>query len=566
MKLKIFMILLTTTILFGCTKSTQKEGLPTNEVLKIGMTQEFDSLNPMIMQMSASNYIYSMFGRGLMVLDDKGKWIPQTTKSIPTLENGEAELFTEKGVKKIRAHWELKENAKWGDGQPVTAYDVKLSWEIAKLPTVSVAGKETYSQIEKVIIDKKNPKKFTFIYGKAKWDFYQMGDYAILPSHLEKEIVQKYGNQPEGYDKNSNYTKNLTNPGLFNGPYKIQEIKLGSHVVLVPNPYFYGPPPKIKKIITKLIPNTGTLEANLRTKTIDLISTLGMSLDQALVFEKKVKKQNLPYNVDIKSSLIYEHIDLNLQNEILKNINVRKALVYGIDRDKLTQALFEGRQKKAIHNIAPIDPWYVDDPKKIVFYPPSKRKAQKLLEKSGWQLKEDGYRYKNGKKLSLTLMTTAGAKLRETVQVYLQKEWKDIGVEIKIKNEPARVYFGETVRKGKYTGMAMYAWLSSPENNPKDTMHTKSIPTKENSYSGQNSGKWSNKKVDTLLDKLEVEFNAQKRKDLIAKILYHYTNDVPVIPLYYRADISVSPKSIKGYALTGNEFRATNFIENWTLE
>ena len=55
--------------------------------------------------------------------------------------------------------------------------------------------------------------------------------------------------------------------------------------------------------------------------------------------------------------------------------------------------------------------------------------------------------YKDGKKLSLPLMTTAGNKTRELVQSFLQKEWKSIGIDVPIKNQPAKVYFGETVKK-----------------------------------------------------------------------------------------------------------------------
>ena len=307
------------------------------------------------------------------------------------------------------------------------------------------------------------------------------------------------------------------------------------------------------------------MEANLRSNTIDMISFIGFTLDQALQFRKKVQKNKLPYHVNIRPSLIYEHIDLNLRNEILKDIRVRKALVYAIDRDQLTKALFEGIQKKAIHNISPQDPWYTDDPQKIVLYPTSKTKSKELLEKAGWKLKEDGYRYKDGKKLKLTIMTTAGDKTREMVQVFLQREWKQVGVDLNIKNEVAKIFFGDTIKKRQNDKpiLSMFAWLSSPETSPRSQFSTKSIPSKENSYSGQNYTHWKNKEVDSLIEKLEVEFNAEKRKDIMAKILYHYTNEVPVIPLYYRSDISVTPKNLIGYRLNGNQYPTTNFIEDW---
>ena len=539
---------------------------PTTKVLNIGLTQEFENMNPIIKTMLATTWIYAAVGRTLNTIDQHGKWIPQLVKTIPSMENKQAVFFTDKGKKKIRAHWEIKESAKWGDGTPVTGHDVEFSWKVAQSKNVTVGEVETYSQVEKIIIDKKNPKKFTFIYDKTRYDFNQLGSFNIVPKHLEEPIFKKYGAKKEGYEKNSLYTTNPTNPGLFNGPYVIKEIKLGSHIILEKNKHFYGKQAKINKIILKLIPSTGTLEANLRSGNIDMISVLGFTLDQAINFDKKAKKERLPYNVNFKQGLVYEHIDLNMDNPLLKDINVRKALVHAINRDKLTKALFEGKQKPAVHNIAPIDPWYTNSSKDIVLYKASKRKAKKLLDKAGWKLGKDGYRYKNGKKLTFQLMTTSGNKIRELVEQYLQNEWKNVGIEITIKNEPPRVYFGQTTHKRKFPAMAMYAWISSPENSPKSTFHSKNIPSDKNGWSGQNYPGWVNKKVDALLDKIEVEFDSKKRKSIVKKFLWHYTNDVPVIPLYYRSDISVTPKNMSGYALTGHQFTSTNHIETWNLK
>lgn len=538
---------------------------PTNHVLKIGMTQEFENMNPLIKQMMATTYIYEMVGRGLTVLNAKGKRIPQLAVSIPTFKNKGAERFTEKGVKKLKANWEIKQEANWGDGIPVTGYDIRFSWKVARSPKVSVGSSEIYNNIEKIIINKKNPKKFTLIFKKAKWDFNQMEAFAIVPRHLEESIFKKYGNLPEGYSKNSLYSKKPSHPGLYNGPYVIDDIKLGSHVSLRRNPHFYGNQAKIRKIILKLIPNTGTLEANLRAGNIDMISILGMSLDQAIAFEKKASRSKLPFQVNFKPGLIYEHIDLQLGNPILKDVNVRKALVHSINRKKLTDALFSGKQKPAIHNIAPIDPWYTGDPDKIVLYKHSRRMAKKLLDAAGWITKEDGFRYKEGKKLSFQFMTTSGNKLRELVQVFLKNEWSKVGVEVLIKNEPPRVYFGETVKKSKYPAMAMFAWISAPESTPRSMFHSSEIPSKKNGFKGQNSPRWVNKDVDSLLDKIDVTFEADERAKLVEKVLYHYTNEVPVIPLYYRSDISITPRNLKGYNLTGHQYSAANHVELWNL-
>lgn len=536
---------------------------PSNEELRLGISQEFENMNPLIMTMLATTYMYGMTGRPLTIVDPTGRWIPMLAKKVPTIEDGSAKLTPDK--KKVVATWEIREEAKWSDGIPVTCGDLDLAREIAISPNVSVGEKEVYAQVEKIDWDKATPKKCTFTYSRPKFDFAHIGTFYPVPRHLEEAVFRKYGSQKEGYEKNSNFVANPTRDGLYSGPYKVSEVKLGSHVTLVPNPHFYGPPPKIKRIVIKLIPNTGTLEANLRSGTIDMISILGVTFDQALAIDKKAKQEKLPFNVIFKSSLVYEHVDLNLDNPILKDARVRKALVYGVNREDLVKALFDGKQTVALHSISPADPWFTSDPKKIVVYPYSRREAGKLLDQAGWKLEKDGYRYKDGKKLSLPFSTTAGNKVRETVQTYLQNQWKEIGVEVVIKNEPARVFFGESTRKRKFGAMAMYAWISSPENSPRAQMHSDNVPNDKNGWSGQNFPGWSNKKVDELIDKIELEFDAKKRVDLAAQILKHYTDDVPVIPLYYRADIAITPQTLQNFAISGNQFSDSYYVENWEV-
>jgi peptide/nickel transport system substrate-binding protein len=543
----------------------QAQALPSNTELKIGISQEFETMNPLIMSMSASSYMYRLVGRSLVVLTPDGKWVPQLAKEIPSIEKGTAKIVDDGGKKKIVATWEILDGANWGDGKPVICQDFITSHNIATSPTVSVGEKEQWTQVEKIEIDPKNPKKCTFKYDKAKWDFYQLAQFFPLPTHIEKAVFDKYGTQKEGYEKNSTYTRNPTNPGLYNGPYLITDVKLGSHVSFGPNPHFYGKQPNIKKIIVKLIPNTGTLEANLRSGTIDMISTLGLELDQALAFEKKAKAEGLPYDVHFVPSVTYEHIDLRVDNPILADVRVRKALLFSINREDLVKALFDGKQQVAIHNVSPKDPWYTADPKFVTSYRYSKREAGKLLDEAGWKMGADGYRTKDGKRLTLNFQTTAGNKTRELVQVYLQNQWKQAGIEVVVKNEPARVFFGDTMSKRKFEGMALFAWVSSPENSPRSNLSSKAIPTSANGWSGQNYHGWKNAQVDKDLDALDIEFNSKKREDLVHDILKAYTAEVPVLPLYYRSDISVTPKNLKGYKMSGHQFHETNNVEDWNL-
>ncbi len=540
--------------------------LPSNDELKIGISQEFETLNPMIMTMMASNYMSYLAVRIPVVLTPDGKWVPGLIKTIPTLENKQAKIIDNgDGTKGLVTTVEILEKAQWGDGTPVTCKDFDFALQVGMNQNVSIGDREAYENIKSIKTDDKNPKKCEFTFKKAKWNFARNLP-TPMPSHIEAPILAKFGDKKEGYDQNSEYNRNPTNPGLYNGPYIISELKLGSHITFVQNPKFYGTPAKIKKVIFKVIPNTSTLEANLRSGTIDMVSPLGFAFDQALAFEKRIKTDNLPFNLTFKEGITYEHIDFNLENPILKELKVRQAIIHAINREEITNSLFEGKQKPAIHDVSPLDPGFTKDPKVIKIYNYSKRDATKLLDEAGWKPGADGIRTKDGQRLSLQFMTTAGNKTRETVQTMIQSQLKSVGIEITIKNEPARVFFGETMNKRKFGGMAMYAWSSAPEQSPRSTKHSAMIPTEKNGWSGQNQMGWANPKVDALIEKYEAEFNQAKRNAIQHELLAEYTKDAPVIPLYYRSEIAATPTNMTNYRLAGHLYYETNEVENWGLE
>ena len=559
--------LLVLAVLYGLARPGFGErSVPTNRMLKIGITQEFESLNPMIGQMSATFYLYSMVNRTLVGLNDDAEFEAQLAVELPTLENGLARFVDVDGVRKLEADWQIRPEATWGDGVPVTCHDLQLSWEVAQSPYVSIPGVEIYREVERILIDPADPKRCTFLYRQPKWIFNRRFQFYLLPDHLERAVFEAHGDQPEGYEKHTLYTTDPTNPGLYHGPYRIREIKLGSHVVFERNPTFYGQPAHIETIVTMLIPNTGTLEANLRSGSIDMVSTLGMSFDQAIAFARRVEGEGLPFKVHFRPGLVYEHIDLDLDEPALQDVRVRRALVHAIDRQGLTDALFEGQQPPALHFVAPADRWFTDDPDTVVLYEPSRRKAARLLDEAGWTLGNDGFRYDAaGNRLRLRLSTTAGNKMREVAQVYLQDQWRAIGIDARIQNEPARIFFGQSMRRRTYDGAAMYAWTQSPENVPRTTVHSEAIPTEQNGWSGQNNPGWANPEVDRLIDELEAEFDPDRRLELIHGILWHYTSDVPVIPLYYRSNNSVTPANLTGYRLSATQISATDHVEHWNL-
>ena len=160
-----------------------------------------------------------------------------------------------------------------------------------------------------------------------------------MPAHIEKPIFDA---NPAEYRNKTAYDTDSTNPGLAFGPYRIVEIVPGSRIVLEQNPNWTGEKPHFKRIVVKIIENTAALEANLLSGNVDyVLGELGLSLDQALAFEKRHKDK---YDFIYKPALIYEHIDTKLDNPLLADRRVRQAILMAIDRKAISDKLFEGKQ------------------------------------------------------------------------------------------------------------------------------------------------------------------------------------------------------------------------------
>ncbi len=527
------------------------------ETLRIGMTQFPANFHPAIESMLAKSFVLGATSRPFVVHDQSWEPVCLLCTQFPTMENGlvKREVLAE-GGEGLSVEYDIHPRATWGDGTPVTSEDVVFSWEMGRHPESGVADQETFRRILSVeVLDE---KRFITHLDRVVFDYYRYVPSPI-PAHIERQIFE---DNPTEYRRRTAYDSDPTNRGLAYGPYRIARVESGSEIELTRNETWWGAAPAFDKVIFKVIENTAALEANLLSGSLDMISgELGLSLDQALAFEKRHGED---YQVLSKAGLIYEHIDLNLDNPLLSDPRLRRALLQAIDRETISERLFQGRQPVAHGSVSPLD-WVYDENSPRFAYDLDASIA--ALEALGWSEIEDGIRHNAaGEKLSFELMTTAGNRSRELVEQVLQSQWKKAGVEVRIRNEPARVFFGQTVTQRRFTGLAMFAWISSPENVPRTTLKSDQIPSEENNWSGQNYTGYKNSEMDKLLDSIEVELDRDKRQALWARFQELYATDLPVLPLYWRANTFVLPKWLKGVRPTGHTGVTTLWIEEWKSE
>jgi len=523
--------------------------------LVIGMTQAPGTMNPLIGSMLAKSLIQNMTLRPFTAYDPDWKLICLICTRLPNLKDGTARVIDLPGGKKgMEVDIEMKPMT-WGDGVPVTTKDVAFTIAVGQHPLSGVASAEGYKRILK--LDIKDDLHFTATIDRVTFD-YDNFDFIVVPAHIEKPIFDA---SPADYRIKTAYDTDPTNPGLGFGPYRITEVVPGSRMVLEPNPTWAGQKPFFKRLTIKFIENSSALEANLLSGNIDYaLGELGLSLDQALAFEKRHSDK---YDFIYKPGLIYEHIDVNLDNPLLKDRRVRQAILMAIDRKAISDRLFDGKQPVADSAISPLDPMYSPD---VPHYDYDPTRARKLLEEAGFTGSEGGVRSDaGGHRLSLELTTTAGNRVREQVAQVIQSQLRQVGIDLRIKAEPPRL-FSDALNHRRFTALAMYAWVERPEDVSRSTLHSEEIPTEKNGWSGQNYPAYANPEMDKALDAAERELDPDKRRTLFAEIQRLYAEDLPVLPLYFRVDPFVIPKPLKGIRPTGHLNSSTLWIEQWHWE
>ena len=370
------------------------------------------------------------------------------------------------GKKGVDLTYTIRPDATWGDGVPVTTADVLFTYEVGRNPQSAVSNAELYRRITG--IDVKDDKTFTLHVDKLTFDYARDQRFRCCcrrissgrPSPTRRSTACRPAMPPT-----------RPTPGSTTAPTASARSR-PARMSARAEPALGRPPGPFRRITVRTIENTAALEANLLSGTIDMVAgELGLSLDEALAFEKR---HGGAFQIIFKPGLVFEHIDLNLDRPVLADRRVRQALLLGLDREAISRSLFAGRQPVADSFVNPLDRGYSADDAALS---PRPGAAAALLDEAGWHVAIGGGLRGNaaGQPLSLELMTTAGNRTRELVQQVLQSQWRKIGVDVRLKNEPARVLFGETMPHRRFD-MAMYAWISAPENVPRSTLHSDEIP------------------------------------------------------------------------------------------
>lgn len=458
--------------------------------LVVGTTQKPRHLNPAVQSGVATATPGTQIFASPLRFDENWKPQPYLAESWNVSDDG----------KKVTLN--LRKNARFHDGKPVTSADVAFSIETVK---ANHPFKTMFSPVESVdtpdahtvVINLANPHPAILLSLSPAL-------LPVLPKHV-------YG---DGQDAKS-HPRNSKNP-IGSGPFKLVEFKPGQHVILEKNPdYFLEGKPYLDKIIIKNYKDAASLVLATDKGAVDMFPFISGVRDIARLKKNgNLVVTNKGYGgVGPVNWLAFNH-----KHEILAKKEVRQAISYAIDRKFITKVLHAGQSTRAtgpIHNDSP-------------FYNPNVNKYDLDLDKANAMLDAAGYKKgANGERFSLTIDYIPGiGEMGKGLAEYIRSALKKVGIKIVVRAAPDFPTWAKRVGGHKFelSMDILFNW-----GDPVIGVHRTYISS--NIRPGviwSNTQSYSNPKVDELLAKAGQEMDPAKRKALYTTFQEIVTDELPV--------------------------------------
>jgi peptide/nickel transport system substrate-binding protein len=528
-------------------RATAKQG----GTARITFFQEPDNLNPLYGGgLRVTNTVLQAVFNGLWVADEKGDFQPELAAEVPTVQNGGVSADGKTITVKLRR------DVKWADGKPFTADDVKFTYDVVMSPKTTLS-KSTLRNIATFTV--KDPYTIEWKMADVFPAYLTLFSYpsGIIPKHhLEAVPLEDLGKHE------------FSRKPFGTGPFRVTEWQAASHIALEANPNYWKGKPKLDKVIFRITPDKNTAIAQLRANETDVVLDLAESDTPEI---EKIAGWKILSVAGLTSDRLFLNLaepgvaDGSKPHPILSDKKVRQALQLGINKQELVDVVLFGKTKVASSEY-PVG-WAAPNIAPSKYDPDA---AKRLLDEAGWKPGADGMREKSGRKLSLTSSGVTGNKLRDDVAALIQAGWKKIGVDLQIKNVAAATLVGEwaangIVQRGNFD-IAFYG--TSPSIDPRSVsvrFHSDQIPRDEpGKTGGSNNMRYKNPEVDKLADEADRTLDQEKRKANYIKIMNIAAEDVPIIYLYYRANIEAQSDRLVGLKSHATRWITWN-IHEWGL-
>ena len=521
---------LATSLFIGCGDSSSNGGSSSsNQQLVFNLGEDPETMDPTLNNSSGAGTMILNAFEGLMVLDENDQPVEGTAESMEVSEDGLVYTF------------KIREDAKWSDGEAVTADNFKYSW-------LRALNKETAAEYAYQLFYIKNAEKF--YNGEVTAD--EVGINVIDEKTLEVtlETPTAYFPQllafttyvplredivsadPEGW---------ATNPETYvsNGPFKLVQWDMKDQLVFEKNENYWDKDSvKLETLTFKLVTDDTTAYSELKAGNFDMVNSVPTNEIEPGIEEGLV-------HVNSKLGSYYFAINVGKQDtlnedvkEVLNNKLVRQALNLAIDRQEIIDNVGKAEQVAA-YSFVPqgITDENGNDFASKEYYDPSDMEGN--IAKAKELLKEAGYEDGNGIP-TIELMYNSEGAHKDICQI-IQQNWEEIGINVELTNQEWAVFLN-TRQQGDYQ-IARHGWIG-------DYIDPMTFLDLWTTGGGNNDTGFSNARYDELIAAAKVETDSEKRLEMLREAEDILMDEMPILPIYYYTTVTAANENVKGVRIS----------------
>lgn len=391
----------------------------------------------------------------------------------------------------------LRHGVTWSDGTPITAEDVRFTWEAHTSPEVGWSFGEVKQHIRDVEIVDRYTVRFHFdrSYSAQLLDA-NLG--VILPKHAWSKLPFA-----EWQDNNQWFVDNL----VVSGPFTLEEHVPQQRVVLRKNPSYFEPGlPKVDRVVFEIVRDPKAQIAMLRSGRAHFVEFVPPAeADAVEAAEDTYLTTFIPR--------FFFYVLWNTERTMFADAATRRALIHAIDRQSIIDSLYYGY---AAPSYSPFttDVWVHNDGLEPWPYDPAR--ARELLAAAGWSDSDgDGVLERDGESFRFELLTNSENELRRDIVIMLQEQLKQVGIGVEARLMEFNTMFGP-LNNHDFDAVVM-AMAMDTSLNTDYFFHTRGIED------GYNWGSYSNPELDAVIDAIEAQVDPPENKpnfDRMQEILH----------------------------------------------